>query len=321
MRGTLILLTRTAALTALTALVGPLLLAQDSPKAALKEEKKQDWPSQDAVIAKNTITHLNQSFGPDEKQKLDVYSPKDTKDAPAVVFVHGGEWTKGDKANVSFKPKFLNENGIVFVSVNYRLSPAHKHPAHVSDIATALSWVRGHAAEIGAAPDKIVLMGHSAGCHLATLIALDPKYLAKEKLKPADLRGVAAWSGGMYDLVERAKGDGQYPKYIRQTFGDEEPAWRDASPVAHVGEAPMPAFLFIVTERPRPTTEKKAEAADKKPELSPADRLAGLIRSAKGQAEVRPLPNRSHFDANHLLGAPDDTTGQILLDFVRRVAK
>lgn len=287
----------------------PLLAGQQlDPQKKKEPENKKEQPSQEAVLAKNTIVHANVSFGADEKQRLDVYSPKDVKGAPVVIFIHGGEWTKGDKAAVSFKPKFLNENGVVFVSTNYRLSPAAKHPAHVGDIASAIRWVRDHAAEIGADPNKIVLLGHSAGCHLATLTALDPRYLGKVELKTTSLRGVVAWSGGMYDLVDRAKGPGFYPKYIRQAFGEEESAWRDASPVAHVGDGPLPAFLFISLE--------KGNASH-----LAAENLAGLIRKAKGQADSQLITGRTHFTANHLLGAPDDTTGQILLDFVRRVTK
>jgi hypothetical protein len=76
----------------------------------------------------------------------------------------------------------------------------------------------------------------------------------------------------------------------------------------------MPRFLFTIVE-------KKTESGEKKSGPSPADNLAGLIRRAKGQAEVRQLADRSHFMANHLIGAPEDATGQILLDFVRRVTK
>ena len=271
-------------------------------------DKKPERPSQDAVLAQNTVVLANQAFGKDDKQRLDVYSPKDVKDAAVVIFIHGGEWTKGDKAAVSFKPRFFNENGIVFVSVNYRLSPADKHPAHVSDLAAAIRWVRDHAQEFGADPRKIVLMGHSAGCHLATLVTLDPRYLAREKLEPKDLAGVVAWSGGMYNLVNRANGEGFYPKYIRQAFGETEAEWRDASPMAHVGDAAMPTFLFVSIEKGNASHQA-------------AETMADLIQKKKGQAESVLITGRDHFMANHMIGAPDDKTGQVILDFVRKVTK
>jgi arylformamidase len=289
--------------TALMCLTG---MAEEQSKKERKEQEER--PSQAAVLAKDSVVQLNRAYGSDVKQTLDIYSPRGAKEAPVVIFVHGGEWTKGDKADVSYKPKFLNENGIVLVSINYRLSPAVMHPAHANDVAASVAWMRDHAAEIGADRSKIVLMGHSAGCHLATLTALDPRYLAKMKRKPTDLRGVVAWSGGMYDLADRVKGEGMYPKYIRQAFGESDAAWRDASPMTHVGKSAMPPFVFVSIE--------KGSASHKA-----AERMVELIRKAKGEAESNLVTGRTHFMANHLLGAPDDTTGQILLEFVKKVTR
>src|SRR5262245_37000382 len=97
----------------------PCALLADAKK---EEKEKPKRPDQTAVLAKNTAARLDVAYGKDEKQKLDVYSPKGAKGAPVVVFIHGGEWTRGDKSAVSYKPKLLNENGIVFVSINYRLT-------------------------------------------------------------------------------------------------------------------------------------------------------------------------------------------------------
>ena len=288
-----------------TVALAALAAEAQTPAAAAKAPE----PSQAAVLAENTVFRANVCYGTDEKQQLDVYSPRGAVGSPVVVFIHGGEWTRHDKADVSYKPKFLNQNGIVLVSVNYRLSPAATHPAHVSDVAAAVRWVSDHAAEIGASPRKIIVMGHSAGCHLATLLALDPRYLAAVGLRPVDLGGVVAWSGGAYDLVEKVKAGGTYGPYIRKAFGDSEAAWRDASPVAHVGDArPLPPFLFLSVERGNPSHQA-------------SERMAGLIRDAKGQAESRVIEGRTHFIVNHLLGAPGDTTGAILLEFVRKVTR
>ena len=200
---------------------------------------------------------------------------------PIVVFFHRGEWSKGDKSEVSYKPKFLNEHGIVFVAANYRLSPAVTHPAHIQDVAAAVRWVYDHAAEFGGSPKKIVVMGHSAGCHLVTLLALDPRYLAGVGLRPSDLCGVVAWSGGAYDLVAKVKAGGSYAAYIRQAFGNSEAAWRDASPVAHVGDArTMPPFLFASVER--------GSAATRLPKIGRADYRAQ--RPGKRRASWKTAP-------------------------------
>ena len=265
-------------------------------------------PSQAAVLAKGSTVKLDQAYGKHEKQKLDVYAPKDAQGAAVVIFIHGGEWTKGDKENVSFKPKLLNEAGYIFVSTNYRLSPEVKHPAHVGDVASAIRWVKDNIADFGGDPAKILLMGHSAGCHLATLVSLDPKFLAEVKMKPSDLRGVVAWSGGMYDLADRVKGEGMYPKYIKETFGDDEAAQKAASPIEHIGKAAMPPFLFISIET--------GNASHKAAEL-----MAERIGAAKGKAEGQLLEGRTHFEANHLVGSPGDKTGEVLLQFLSRNSK
>lgn len=275
---------------------------KDRPAAA----KSEPPPT---VMAKDTVVSADIPYGQDGKQRLDVYAPRGCQQAPVVVFVHGGEWTKGDKATVSYKPKLLNENGMVFVSINYRLTPAVKHPAHVSDVAAAVRWLRDHVAEHGGHPDKIVLLGHSAGCHLVTLVSLDPRYLATVKLRPTHLRGVVAWSGGAYDLVEKVQSGGSYPEHIRRAFGDEESGWRDASPMAHVKDSQaLPPFLFVSVEA--------GNASHKA-----AERLAGLIRAADGKARSQLLEGRTHRTASDLLGAPGDSTGALLLEFVRSVTK
>ena len=282
--------------------------AEPAKKAPTAEKPR---PSEKPVLSEKTVVRADVAYGKDAKQRLDVYAPRGVKDAPIVVFFHRGEWSKGDKGEAAYKPKFLNDNGVVFVSANYRLSPAAKHPAHIDDVASAVRWVYDHAAEFGGSNKKIVVMGHSAGCHLVTLLALDPRYLAKVKLRPGDLRGVVAWSGGAYDLVAKVKAGGMYKDYIKSAFGDSQSAWRDASPVAHVGDAkPLPPFLFVSVVDRGKTDSKLA-----------AENLARLIRNAKGQATCKVLEGRTHMTATALIGAPNDTTGAVLLDFVRKVTQ
>ncbi len=243
------------------------------------------------MLAENVVVRPNVPYGQDPLQQLDVYSPLGVTGAPIVLFVHGGEWTRHDKAEVSYKPKFFNENNIVFASTNYRLSPAATHPAHAGDVASAIGWLHKHAGEIGGDPKKIVIMGHSAGCHLVTLVGFDPRYLAGVGLRPSDLAGVVAWSGGAYDLVQKVKDGGSYAGYIQQAFGPSEEAWRKASPVAHLdGVKQGPPFLFASVEPGKPS------------QLA-AERLATLIREAGGTATTKILPDRDHFGANHFLGA------------------
>ena len=255
-------------------------------------------PSEAAVLSPKTVLRADVPYGKDEKQRLNVYAPRGAKGAPIVLFFHRGEWTKGDKSEVSYKPKFLNENGIVFISANYRLSPAVTHPAHINDVAAAVRWAHDHAAEFGGSAKRIVVMGHSAGCHLVTLLALDPRYLAAVRLRPADLCGVVAWSGGAYDLVEKVKAGGMYRPYIRRPSAIRK---RPGETRRRCPCRRCPAHSALSVHLSRSGKRASHQASD---------RLAGLIRDAKEQADSRVIEGRTHLTANHLLGA-GDTTGAI----------
>jgi acetyl esterase/lipase len=267
-------------------------------------------PDQTPRAAADSVIQKDVAYVPDAsaQQKLDIYAPVKAQGAPVVIFVHGGEWTKGDKTEVSFKPKFLNEAGIVFVSINYRLSGEARHPAQVEDVASAVRWVRAHIAEHGGDPHKLVLMGHSAGCHLVTLVGLDPRPLAKVGLKPSDLSGVVSWSGGAFDLVAKVAAGGMYADYIHKNFGDDEQVWRDASPLAHIGDGkPMPPFLFASAEEGNPASREISE------------RMVARIEKAGGKARATLLAGKTHAAANHEVGQPGDVTGAELVRFVREV--
>ncbi|HUO07583.1 MAG TPA: alpha/beta hydrolase [Phycisphaerae bacterium] len=270
-------------------------------------------PAQTPVLSANTVLHADVPYGgPDAKMDVaDIYSPAGAKRAPVLIFVHGGEWSRGDKHDVSFKPKFFNENGIVFVAVNYRLSPKNPHPAQVQDVATAIAWVHQHIGDYGGDPQKIVIMGHSAGCHLVTLVSLNPEYLGHVGMNPADLRGVVAWSGGMYDLAARATGGGMYPPFIKATFGESEESQRAGSPLTYATNAKdAPPFLIASCDDEKSKTSREA-----------SQQMIDAINAAGGHAESAILVGKVHFTANHELGAQGDKTAAILLRFFHSVTR
>lgn len=302
-----------AALPALAQLSGGSGQIAPAPASQATTGEAASRPAQTPVLADNTVEHKDVAYGGPDKtlNVLDIYAPAKADKAPVLLFIHGGEWTKGDKREISSKPKFFNEHGVVFVSINYRLSPKDKHPAQADDVATAIAWVREHIAQYGGDGGKIVIMGHSAGCHLATLVALDPEFLAKIKLKPSDIRGVAAWSGGIYDLVTRYKGGGTYAPYIKATFGESEEAQAAASPVTYTKNAKGgPAFLFASVGDEKSRNSREA-----------AEGMAKAINAAGGSAKTLILEGKTHFTANHELGAEGDKTGLMLLEFVQACMK
>src|ERR1700679_3446169 len=118
--------------------------------------------------------HANIAYGPDPQQRLDVYVPESAalEPRPMVLFWHGGRWRYGDKADYRFVGAALAELGYVTVVANYRHYPQIKMPGFMQDAAQAALWAGSHANDYGGDPERLYVMGHSAGAHLAALVTL-----------------------------------------------------------------------------------------------------------------------------------------------------
>ena len=117
-----------------------------------------------AQVVKHDIPYATPA---QERQVLDVYSPANAKNLPVVFWIHGGGWEGGDKSSVKLKPQAFMDRGFVFVSTNYRLLPKVDMETIVADVAKSIGWVHKHIAEYGGDPNRIFVMGHSAGAQLA----------------------------------------------------------------------------------------------------------------------------------------------------------
>ncbi|MGH6682650.1 MAG: alpha/beta hydrolase, partial [Pseudolabrys sp.] len=124
------------------------------------------------------------SYAAGARHRLDVYTPEGSNDAPVVVFFYGGNWESGDRSIYRFVGAALAARGIVTVVPDYRVYPQAKFPEFLEDGAQAAAWAKQNAGRYGGSADKIFLMGHSAGAHIATMLALDGQWLAKVGLDP-----------------------------------------------------------------------------------------------------------------------------------------
>jgi acetyl esterase/lipase len=104
----------------------------------------------------------------------DLYLPKGLDKAPVVIAAHGGGWQAGSRAAYKYWGPFLARNGFALLSIDYRLGKAGAYPGSVYDLKAAIQFVRAKAADLGLDPERIGLMGDSAGAHLAALVALAP---------------------------------------------------------------------------------------------------------------------------------------------------
>jgi acetyl esterase/lipase len=277
----------------------------------------------------------------EERQLLDVFSPKGASSCPVVVFAHGGAWIIGDKNMFGLYRsvgKFLARNGVVAVLVNYRLSPAVQHPEHTRDLARAYAWTRRHIKNHGGDPDHLFLAGHSAGGHLVALLATDDAFwkdpgLGLNKADRAALRGVIAVCGVyripgptettamIAELLNGIRKPGQEAptqppgkpdggtdfKLFQMVFGDGAQGRADASPLNHVRKG-LPPFLLLWAQRELPMLPQMAKEFGK------------ALKAAGNAVEECRIPNCHHNTILFKLTEKDDPTAKALLDFIDRHA-
>ncbi len=135
-------------------------------------------------------------YGPDVRHGLDIYVPKQRKGPlPVVVFFYGGSWRGGNRADYLFVAEALTSRGYVTIVPDYRLFPDVRFPAFVEDGAKAVRWVLDHVADFGGDPDRLYLMGHSAGAHIAAMLTLNEGYLAAVGVPENSIRGTIGLAG------------------------------------------------------------------------------------------------------------------------------
>jgi acetyl esterase/lipase len=238
--------------------------------------------SKEAPTPVTTIRDVAYYDGPDAdkvRHKLDLYLPKGKKDFPVLFFVHGGAWRHGDKTFMGVYGAlgtFFARHGYGTVVINYRLSPAVKHPEHIRDVARAFAWTHKNIARYGGRPDQIFLCGHSAGGHLVALLATNPAYLKAEGLSFADVRGVIPISG-VYDLSEM-------PEWLlRSTFSTDPGVLAEASPVRQAREK-LPPFLILYADNDMPGCGKPQ-----------AEAFAKALRAKGNEVQTREMVNSNHY--------------------------
>lgn len=190
-------------------------------------------------------------YGEDPRHELDIYLPSQTN-YPVVMFIHGGSWENGNKDIYSSLGHLFVKKGIGCVVINYRLSPQVKHPSHIEDVAKAFAWVNNNISRYGGDSERIYVMGHSAGAHLAALLATNDQYLLSHNLCKTRIKGVVVVSG-MYNfnsLVLRWAG----LNYIFPTEVDRAAA----SPIRHI-KPDSPSFLVLYAQKDLTTFEGQAK--------------------------------------------------------------
>ncbi len=253
-----------------------------------------------------------------DRQMLDIYSTKDAKNLPVVFWIHGGGWQTGDKSEVQIKPKAFTEKGFVFVATNYQLLPKVEMGSIIRDIAKSIHWVHDHIAEHGGDPQRIFVMGHSAGAQLAALVCTDDRYLKAEGLSFSILKGCVPVDGDTYDvpaIIETAETrrrvhhQPQAKFGHREKFGNDPAKHLDYSAVSHIAkDKKIPPFLILYVSS-HPDTSAQAE------------RLGAVLKDAGIPVKLHGAKDSTHSKVNEDIGLPEDPGTQAIFDFVVEALK
>jgi acetyl esterase/lipase len=185
------------------------------------------------------------------------------------------------------------------VTVNYRLSPSVTHPAHIEDIARAFAWVAENIADYGGDPSRIVVGGHSAGGHLASLLTFDPQYLEAVNHSPDEIIGVLSVSG-VYWI------DDWIVQWARGAFPKDQKGRDAVSPIKLVHED-VPPFLVLVSSDDYPNL------------IDEADAMVEALEEADIDVTFARIPERDHYSMIGYIGTKRDKATQVMLDWLNSV--
>ncbi len=246
------------------------------------------------IVVTRDVDFLTEFDYPDDKDKLDIFMPRDSVSAAVIIFFHGGALQHGDKSHGELLAMRFVPEGIGIVSANYRLSPGVMHPAHIQDAAAAFAWVIKNINRYGGDPNRVYVSGHSAGAYLATLLALDPAYLAANDLGPGSVRGTIAISPFLY-VEETAR---VRPKTV---WGENPKAWMNASVTPHIKPGKGPILLIYADN----------DAEWRRDQII----TFGKAMQAAGNRDIRvvQVPNRGHTTLLTHMNRSDDQIGRLVL--------
>lgn len=285
-------------LVSLAALSSLLLVAAAPSEAGLRDRLRERAAERfKGQLAKDqTVGGREIAYGSDPLQTLSIWQPS-AKPAPLIIFVHGGGWKRGDKSIATGKTKVAHytSQGFAFASLNYRLVPQATVEQQAADVANAVAKLTGQARALGVDPRRIILMGHSAGAHLVSLVGTDPAYLKAAGLSESAVVGIIAIDGAAYDVPKQlTSGPRIMHDTYAQAFGDDPARQRALSPTLQAAAPNVPAFLLLHVAR-----EDGAEQATA---------LAAALRKGGTSATIEAIPGKGlkgHMDINRKLGDPD----------------
>lgn len=234
-------------------------------------------------------------YGEGDRRSLDIYQPKPaSRPAPVVVFFYGGNWDSGDKADYAFAGAALARRGYLTLVADYRVYPQVRWPDFLRDGAQAVRWAKDEASRYGGDPERLVLMGHSAGAYNAVELAVDDRWLAEVGLDPKTDVAAVVGLAGPYDFLPLESDE------LKLIFGPE--AQRpDTQPITHVSPGAPPLWLG---------TGAKDQVVLPRNSIALADK----VKDQGGEAELRIYKGLGHPMMVGALAAPLRGSAPVLRD-------
>lgn len=240
----------------------------------------------------------NVAYGPDQRQKADIFLPANNSgNAPVIVFFYGGKWSTGSKSDYAFVGEAFSQRGYVTIVADYRLVPDVRYPAFVEDTAKAVAFAHRMAPTYGGDPQRLFVVGHSAGAYNAMMVTLAPEFLAAEGLSPSVIKGLAAISGP-YDFKPLSTNITLEAFAGTKDFAPTQPINR-VTP-----DATLPPILLL------------QGSADKLVRPRHAEKMAEVLRQSGKQVETIYYRGAGHARPILALGEPLQAKLPILDDIV-----
>ncbi len=241
------------------------------------------------------VRQMDIAYGDDPQHRLDAYVPDEagSEPRPLVVFWHGGGWNSGDKAEYRFVGAALAELGYAAVLPNYRHYPKVLMPGFMEDAAQAALWAAAHAPDLGADANRVYLMGHSAGAHMAALLTLDTRYFAATGRPAPRIAGVIGLSGP-YDFLPLLEPD------VQEMFGPPE-QYAQSQPINFVRPGVPPMLLIHGSKDGRVWPKNSIN-------------LAAALSACGAAATLKLYSERGHADTVAALSIPARRRAPTLAD-------
>lgn len=233
------------------------------------------------IDIKKDISYSSNS-GSGTENLLDVYYPKSEAPKDVLVFIHGGSWSSGKKDTYWWLGRNMARKNVVTVIINYSLSPDNQYEKMAADCAGALKWVSDSIGKFGGNADRVFVMGHSAGGHLAELINSDPRFF-KEQNITNPIHGVIlndAFGLDMFQYLSSAVDNAQTNSFLN-TFSRDKETWKTGSPLNYTKNVRNPHLIFV-GERTYPAIQLQS------------DRLYKEFQNSGKAVEFRIIPGKKH---------------------------